>query len=138
MNILKDLAKLDKQQVFYKNEEYTISAYEIERGIVKIYTDKKTLFINDNEFSIKDFKIMEQITTQSVAVQQDQNPYLIPPQPIKTVISGAEIDIKAIITHNIENIQKDKGYIDQASAINDQIKTLIDLAKTQILASKAK
>lgn len=135
MTIIQHLATLEKQQVVYKNQEYHIKGSELERGVVKIYTDKETLFINQNEFKIKDFEIMTQI---EVKPRQESNPYLAPVEPTKTVITGAEMDIKSIIENNIKNIQADKGYIEQASAINDQLKTLIDLAKTQILASKVK
>lgn len=135
MSILTYLATLEKQQVVYKNQEYHIKGSELERGVVKIYTDKETLFINQNEFKIKDFEIMTHI---EVKPRQESNPYLAPVEPTKTVITGAEMDIKSIIENNIKNIQADKGYIEQAYAINDQLKTLIDLAKTQILASKVK
>lgn len=137
MTINQHLAKLEKQQVAYKNQEYRIKGYELERGVVKIYTDKETLFINENEFKIQDFEIMNS-NTPTIQPKQESNPYLAPVEPTKTVITGAEMDIKSIIENNIMNIQKDKGYIEQASAINDQLKTLIDLAKTQILASKVK
>ena len=135
MTINQHLARLEKRQVAYKNHEYHIKGYELERGVVKIYTEKETLFINQNEFKIQDFEIMEQSVAQP---KQESNPYLMPVEPTKTVITGAEMDIKSIIENNIKNIQADKGYIEQASAINDQLKTLIDLAKTQILASKVK
>lgn len=138
MSILTNLATLEKRQVVYKNQEYHIKGTELERGVVKIYTDKETLFINQNEFKIEDFEIMGNNTPTIQPKQAETNPYLVPAEPTRTVITGAEMDIKAIIENNIKNIQKDKGYIEQASAINDQLKTLIDLAKTQILASKVK
>lgn len=138
MNLLQQLAKLEKQQVRYKNEEYYIKSYSLERGLITIQTNKESIFINDNEFKPSAFEIMNQEQVTPTKQQEPVNPYLEPVQPTKTVISGAEMDIKGIIENNIKRIQEDKGYIEQAGAINDQIKTLIDLAKTQILASKVK
>ena len=69
----------------------------------------------------------------------ENNPYLDRPvqsSQIKTVISGSEMDLKDIIQDNIIKIKENPDYISQATAINDQVKTLIDLAKTQLLAAK--
>ncbi|GAB2994067.1 hypothetical protein GCM10027284_09090 [Cyclobacterium sediminis] len=44
--------------------------------------------------------------------------------------SGSKIE--AILMDNIENIQKKPEYLEQAKEINANVKTLIDLAKTEV------
>ncbi|GAB3177547.1 hypothetical protein [Telluribacter humicola] len=46
-------------------------------------------------------------------------------------------ELKEILMENIRMVKQDKAYIGQANAINDSVKTLIDLAKTEILAITA-
>ncbi len=45
-------------------------------------------------------------------------------------------DVKSIIKNNIEKVQSDKSYIPQAMEVNNQIKSLIEIAKMEIDAFK--
>lgn len=45
-------------------------------------------------------------------------------------------DVKAIIKANIQKVQEDKTYIPQASEVNNQIKSLIEISKMEIEAFK--
>lgn len=41
-------------------------------------------------------------------------------------------DLRNILMNNIENVQKDKGYLDQAEAVRDNVQSIIDLTKNEI------
>lgn len=133
MNLLEQLTALEKRRVKYQEEEFLVTSTSLDRGIITIYTDKRSLIINKDKFSIDQFEILD---PPAVVSNQWVKPSSYTPSPIQTVISGNEFDLKKVIENNIARIQDDKDYIDQANAINNQLKTLIDLAKTQIMASK--
>lgn len=108
---------------------------EVDRGTVRLFTDKRVLVINQDNFKLEDFEIVNHSKNEQII----ENKYLsIPTVEVETVITGEELNLKEIISDNIQKIRNDKEYISQANAINDQLKTLIDLAKTQILAQKIK
>ena len=137
MTIIQQLAKIEKKQVRYKNEDYQIQSYTIERGLIAIQTDKEKLFINQEDFTPQDFEIMQQEPTAQVQ-QIESNPYLA--TPTQQDAQGMQIfnNTNSIINTLMDSINNIKNgtNIEQAQTINDLSKTVIEAVKTQVLAVK--
>jgi len=71
----------------------------------------------------------------------EKDPFL-PSSPIKhtalpqTSISENAAKLSEIIMGNIEKVKEDAGFIPQANAINDQLKSLIELGKAEVESLK--
>lgn len=52
------------------------------------------------------------------------------------IIGRSSSDLQKILMDNITKVQKDKSYIPQAQEINNAVKSMIELAKTEIEALK--
>lgn len=48
------------------------------------------------------------------------------------------VDIVGMLKESIEKVKEDKGYIRQAVAINDTVRTILEIAKTEIALNKLK
>ena len=128
---LKELTIIEKNQVEYKGEKFYVERFEIQNGLIRVYTNKRTLIINEEDLDINDFKILDKPS-------QTENPYLpIPVDPISSTIIGTNAgELTNILMDNIKKIKEDPGYIAQADAINNNVKSIIDVAKAQIDAFK--
>lgn len=128
------LDKLSSQWVIYQNEKLFINSATISNaGIITFKTNKRQFSLPEEYFKIDDFQIMEKET---------QNEYLAAPvKPASDVIASTIIgtnasELTTILMDNIKRIQSDAGYIAQAEAINNNVKSIIEVAKAQIDAFK--
>lgn len=128
------LDKLSSQWVIYQNEKLFINSATISSaGIITFKTNKRQFSLPEEYFNIADFQIMEKET---------ENKYLAAPvKPASDVIASTIIgtnasELTTILMDNIKRIQSDAGYIAQAEAINNNVKSIIEVAKAQIDAFK--
>jgi len=109
----------------YMGSEVKIERIEHqEDDLFKVITDKKEMLVSEEEL-IKDF--------MEIHSAEDEGRKLT---VVDSVIQNNNQmhDLSAILMDNIKKVQQDPKYIDQAKAINDQVKTIVDIKKTQIEA----
>ena len=128
------LDKLSSQWVIYQNEKLFINSATISNaGIITFKTNKRQFSLPEEYFNIEDFQIMGKET---------ENKYLAEPvKPASDVIASTIIgtnasELTSILMDNIKRIQSDASYIAQAEAINNNVKSIIEVAKAQIDAFK--
>lgn len=134
MTTKEQLDKLSSQWVIYQNEKLFINSATISNaGIITFKTNKRQFSLPEEYFNIEDFQIMEKET---------ENEYLAASvKPASDVIASTIIgtnasELTSILMDNIKRIQSDAGYIAQAEAINNNVKSIIEVAKAQIDAFK--
>jgi len=138
MNIATELRKLDTTRVNYQGEDFYINKHEISKGIIKLFTNKRTLVILEEDFDPQDF--IHETTIDSVPKPPVlDNKYMQDIDgPVNTSIIGQNaVELTGILMENIRRVKEDPSFIPQAEAINSGVKTIIDVAKTQIDAFKA-
>ncbi|WP_392471280.1 hypothetical protein ACF3OC_07905 [Sphingobacterium cellulitidis] len=136
MNILNELRKLDKTKFNYNGEDFYIEKHEFSKGIIKIFTNKRTLVILEEDFDPHDF-ISKNPEALPVRVEEE-NKYLQNSTPFlnNSIIGQNGEELTRIIMDNIKKVKEDPSFIPQAEAINSGVKTIIDIAKTQVDAFK--
>lgn len=65
-------------------------------------------------------------------VKTEDKGLMVNPGTITTVIGSNASKIAEMIMDNIDKVQKDPKYIPQAEAVNAQLKTLVELGKSEI------
>jgi len=138
MNILTELRKLDKLQVNYNGEDLYVDSHEVSKGIIKIFTNKRTLVILEEDFDPKDFIVQAPVPLP--LIPKEENRYLQNGnnnQVQSSIIGQNASELTNIIMDNIKKVKEDPSFIPQAEAINSGVKTIIDIAKTQIEGYKA-
>jgi hypothetical protein len=104
-----------------------VESYRATDKVITIHTDKVNLPIVNESFQdeIKKFIPVEMnvgiTTTAPAGMQLDSS-----------VIGQNAKALGDLIMENIAKVKKDPAYIPQANAINDQLKSLIELGKTQV------
>lgn len=126
----------------YQKEQHYLKNYEITDRAVKIYCDgpKSTIIILLQDFDevIETFYTIESVSH----AQYDKtavNPYLegsvhnTPSNILSSTVVGKNAGkLSDIIMNCIDKLQTDPNYISQAEAINSQVKSLIDLGKSEV------
>lgn len=113
----------------------------------------KTVFRHDKQQKFESFRIATKqvnisLTDEIVSIEFEKLPEFIkeltenlpetglsagkPFDFSTSVISTSAKSIADMIKHNMEEIKKNPAYIPQAEAINNQIKSLIELGKTEV------
>lgn len=127
--IIKTVNKMLNKQFIYSTVTTTVLDYDIneDRGRFYLYTDRKEEPYDrplDTALNfLKEFSPVINV------------PAIVPDHPAAPQMLGASdlaVQLKTILMDNIEKIKTDKEYIPQAQAINDNVKTVIDLAKTEV------
>lgn len=94
--------------------------------------EEKLLIVSDKKW----FPAIEVANSSKLLetfLETESEPETLPAQVIaQPVALQASGELKNIILENIRKVQADKEYIPQANEVGNQIKTLIDLAKTEI------
>ncbi len=109
----------------YKNERHHILRYSISH-VVKIITDRSdiTIMMDDFQQVISTFhEVPESEAVQVMGATGLQH---------QTVINSSGIELKNTLMDSIRELKRNKGYTAQASAINETVKTIIDLAKVEV------
>lgn len=120
-------------------EAYTVKNTTVVNSRLLINTDKK-LFDVELEHAMKllnefhsgvpvaiDAEHREVAPFQTTSATVYQAPHQV------QSLTGVQA-LKDIIMNNIERVKADKEYVPQAAAVNDSLKTLIELAKVEIKA----
>lgn len=115
-------------QVEGKVERVLRRTFSEENGNVSIVTDVQThstLLTVAHEYLKKFVLVSESLTVVG------------PSQTVGIIGNKSKIDrMYDIMFDNIERLKMDKEFIPQAQAMNEQIKSVIDLAKTEVMAAK--
>lgn len=127
----KKLRGMMNKRFRYGQSELTVLDYDYneEKGRIYVYTDRKQEPYDrpaDEAMSFLDqFEPIDNPTLQVVV------------KGLMLSESNLGITLKDVLLENIEKIKNDAGYIPQAEAINNNVKSLIDLAKTEVAYLKA-
>lgn len=106
----------------YRTEQYTVmNVIYIEDDLYDIETDKRTIRMNADLISKEFLPVQSSTRKKNSAALMKYLP------DDKTIV-----DLSAVLTENIRKLQTDPKFIEQARAINEQAKTLIDLKKLQL------
>lgn len=119
----------------YNKRPVTVLRFEIKEKIIRVVcaTEDISILVEDFHDTIQRF-----LPDNTPAIAQDSKPVGSPPSAVpQTIIRTSGGELKELVMDNIKRIQRDKEYIPQAVEINNQVKTLIDLAKTEIELIKA-
>lgn len=122
----------------YQKKEYRFVSYEIKETVIKITTETDPIVILTEDAA--DVQNLLLIVEEKPAIMATQNPsgssvqvgYHNGSQMATSIIGQHAGSLAEIIMGNISKIQTDPTFIPQAEATNNQIKTLIDVAKTEV------
>lgn len=119
------LERMPGKKYIYKQVEHQILKYEFDGKLLLITTDKEILQLPSVDFSfhLKEF----------LPIEEQLLPVNFNAVPVLNVASKeVMIELKDVLLDNIKKVQENKDYIPQAQEINNQVKSMIDLAKTEI------
>jgi hypothetical protein len=104
-----------------------VESFRATDKVITIHTDKINLPIANENFEneIDKFVPVEMSVAVSTTAPSGMN-------LDSSVIGQNAKALGELIMENIDKVKKDPGYIPQANAINDQLKSLIELGKTQV------
>lgn len=118
---------------YYGGHVHTITSYDLneESERVYIYTDRNGIDPFDRKYdSIHGFlKRWDPVNNLTPALQAKQDTIV---SPVNSTIS----QLQTILLDNIEKVKKDANYIPQAKAINNDVNSIINLAKIQVMLIK--
>ncbi len=123
----------------YKLKEHRVIRYKCETSFSKIVTDKEDIIINHDEASdfFDQFLMIDEenpvVSSQELMHPGASSQLQLP----RSTIQESCGDLSAIIMENIKKVKEDKEFIPQANAINEQLKSLIELGKTEVDLIKA-
>lgn len=116
----------------YRNSNIKIVDYNIEDGYVFISTDKSLLKIE--EYKINDFIDSLLDVEDEIEPAPKQSNLIITGN--SNVISDFAKNMMATINNSIDKIEKDKEYLEQSRAVNEQVQSGIALMKTIVSAAR--
>ena len=120
MKINDRLLSMKNKTWMYNARLHKILNYKVTDEEVQIVTDKEwlTFPITKINAALEQFLAAneEQTSVTSIAIFQ----------------GNGKPALKDLVLENIENIKKDSSYIPKAKALNEQIKTMIEMAKLEI------
>src|SRR5690606_3912910 len=119
----------------YNLKEYRVLRFTVTDDQVTIVTDLKDFYLSHKQAEdlIKDFLPIDEEKPFLPAKQEATREVVHLPQ---TSISANAAKLSEIILGNIEKVKEDAAYIPQANAINDQLKSLIELGKAEVEGMK--
>lgn len=140
MKPLDKLAAMVGKQWMYKTNNVKIISYKQDGEKVYIVTDKDwiTVTVDDLPKVIELFLEVEQ-DEENRRQNNDAKQQIINDnvalQVVENTRSGVE-ELRKVLMDNIKKIQKDKNYIPQAKAINNNINTMINMVKLEFIVTK--
>ncbi|WP_143061564.1 hypothetical protein [Dyadobacter sp. SG02] len=99
---------------------HKVASFRISEDRLLIATDKKIFEVD----TVNALKLIESF------LPADNDPPTIPAVEIKALAGAGEI--KDIIMDNIRQLKGNPAFIPQAQAINESVKVLVDVAKTEV------
>ncbi len=127
-------AELKIQQLLNLELEYgikiiTIKGYDIDRGRMKIHTNEKEDHFDYTLEDVPDFLSKFKPLRKVTAVQTSDKDALL-------IIAANAERLKAILVDSIEKVTKDPNYVKQATVINNNVNTIVNITKTQLDIAK--
>ena len=124
MKLEEKLCSMLNKTWMYKTRNHKLLSFKIKTDDVIIVTDKEWIEVP--------LKNINQILAGFLPVDDEVR------SEVSLVIfkGNGKPSLKDLIYENIENIKKDPEYIKTAKALNEQIKTVIEMAKLEIQLSK--
>lgn len=129
------------RQFSYQLKKHRVLSFEAKSSVFKVVTDQEEFLINIEHASdfFRDFIHIESDLIEHIPVSKtvripqafkanDAREIILP----KTSLTVNSSKVTETIFEAIEKIKKDPGYIPQAQAINELLKTNIDLAKAEV------
>lgn len=124
------------------NRTYLFNAVSHKILTYKIENDKLTLVSDKKWFAPIEVQHSGRFLEQFLKTEEDEAtsgaetlPATVVPMPEVLQVSSS---LKDVLLDNIKRVQENKEYIPQATAINENARTLIDLAKTEIAYHRIK
>jgi len=138
MQMESKLSEMIGKLYIYKQKEHRILRFQCESSFTKIVTSREDIIVNHDEAKeqLTDFLLVDESSPALPSKPSDNLPatnhMTMPELSFKSNVP----QLSEIIMGNIEKLKTDPSYISQASAINDQLKTLVELGKTEIEMAK--
>lgn len=114
---MENLKKLIGKTYLFRGNQIRVENYSVQNGSVTLVTDKG--FIDKKESEIDGFIAELQPVSYAPVVQTQ----------IDSSVIG---NLKDILMDNIAKVKADANFIPQSEEINKNVKSIIDLAKTEI------
>jgi hypothetical protein len=124
MNILEKLKIMKGNSFYYQDKKIHIKDYQISLNELFLITDNSTIRIPLEEGK----KWVNEMQIENMPALANNQIPAIQMQISNTVL----FDCKNILMESIEKVRKNKDYIPQSDEINKNVKSIIDLAKTEI------
>jgi hypothetical protein len=107
----------------YSGTEYSVMKItHVEDDLYDVQTDKRTIRLSDGE-------LRKEFLPVHVPTKKGTNGQAL----VKYLPDGKDmVDLSAVLNENIKKLQTDATFIDQARAINESAKTIIELKKLQL------
>ena len=117
------LSRMIGRTYLYKSNQIVVNNYALKGDSYQIATDKNWI-----DVPVEDIK--EFFDECEIVSNKAELGFAIPKLQIAS--GDSILNLKEVILSNIKTLQTDKEFIGQASAVNDQIKSFIDLAKVEV------
>lgn len=120
MKLSDKLFSMQNKTWMYNSRLHKIINYKINDENVQIVTDKEW-------FTFPLTKI-NSVLEQFLPAEEEK-----PSETRVAIFNGnGKTSLRELVLENIENIRKDASYIPKAKALNEQVKTMIEMAKLEI------
>ena len=128
--LAKKLSDLSGRCFSFENENITVTGFSIEDPLFTLYTDGESIIstVTDADLFIK--KLLKDEKRVVSVVQQRPKESL--PEPVSNLFT----EIISIAKSNIERVQQDPDYVEQAQEVRGNLSTMIDAVKTEIAFRK--
>ena len=131
------------QSFTYRKETFTLLEYALSSSHVKLTLDDRDEPLVIHKDDLKGMLDQFHPSAGNLTITpkaKEVNPYLDQPPVNKmagTIIGQNAAWLSETIKANIIKLQSDPSFIPQAEAINSQVKSFLDLAKTEVDMQKA-
>lgn len=118
MSLVEKAQEMVGKSYLYHAHEFKILGFAMEDGEIHIFTDKRTIIGKANHDFLNEFLPIEE--------EADRKALLLLPD--KKQMNN----LKDIILDNIQRVKENKSYIPQANSINQNINTLLNMARLEL------
>lgn len=108
----------------HNTDNKRVLRFKIDHDYVRIVTDVDDINIKPADFKLR---LQDFLPVDETPIKQ-ANSLIIQ----KTVVGSSAFELKEILMDNIKKVQGNKDYIPQAVEINNNVKSIIDLAKAEV------
>ena len=125
MQLEEKLQSMLNKNWMYNTRNHKLLSYKL--------TEDKVILVTDKEW----------IDVPITKINQKLSEFLPAPEEVQSEMSvilfkgNGKASLKDLIYENIEKIKADTAYIPKAKALNEQVKTVIEMAKLELLIKKS-